>query len=194
MDRLLDRLRKALEDVERAPEPGPVVPSEAPVDDDMLVAFRRALEEADGELAVVEDEAAARRLVAERWPGRPLVDVEAAPTAAALLRAEIGIDRADRLVAETGTVVRSYASRAAARVALVPAVSVFLAHRDDLVRDLPEALAHVAEAHGRGRAYTVLVTGPSRTADIEKQLVIPAHGPRELLVVLFRKAALESRA
>ena len=122
------------------------------------------------------------------------MDVEAAPTEAALLRAEIGIDRADRLVAETGTVVRSYANRAAARVALVPAVSVFLTHRDALVRDLPAALAHVAEAHGQGRAYTVLLTGPSRTADIEKQLVIPAHGPRELLVVLFRKEALDSRA
>ncbi|HPB95453.1 MAG TPA: LUD domain-containing protein, partial [Polyangiaceae bacterium] len=32
--------------------------------------------------------------------------------------------------------------------------------------------------------YQVLVTGPSRTADVEKVLVIPAHGPRKLVVVL----------
>jgi L-lactate dehydrogenase complex protein LldG len=32
--------------------------------------------------------------------------------------------------------------------------------------------------------YQVIVTGPSRTADIEKVLVIPAHGPRRLIVVM----------
>jgi L-lactate dehydrogenase complex protein LldG len=53
------------------------------------------------------------------------------------------------------------------------------------VPDLPAALARLSPMHRAGRAYTVLVTGPSRTADIEKELVIPAHGPRELVVVLL---------
>lgn len=185
MDRLLARIREALADVPRAPAPGPVAPSGATVGEDLLAAFRAALEAADGRVEVVADEAAARRLVAERWPGRRIVDVDEAPDETALREAEVGVDRADWLVAETGTVVRSYPDRTAARLGLVPPVSVFLACASSLVRDLPAALARVAEAHGAGPAYTVLVTGPSRTADIEKQLVIPAHGPRELLVVVW---------
>jgi len=185
MDRLLARLRDALEGVDRVDAPGSVPPSGSPVGDDLLAAFRTALESADGRLEFAEDVTAARRLVAERWPDAVVVDGADRASEDALRAAEVGIDRADRLIAETGTVVRSYADRAAARVALIPPVSVFLAPLSALVRDLPAALEEVAATHGRGRAYTVLVTGPSRTADIEKQLVIPAHGPRELLVVLY---------
>jgi len=194
MDRLLARVREALTAARPVAAPGPVPPSGTRVGDDLAAAFGAALETAGGRLACVPDEATARRLVAERWPEATIVDADDAVDEASLGRAEVGVDRADRLIAETGTVVRSYANRAAARVALVPPVSVFLAARSALVRDLPEALAHVAEHHARGRAYTVLITGPSRTADIEKQLVIPAHGPRELLVVLFEQGAQETDA
>lgn len=186
MDRLLARLRSALDDAVRVSAPGPVPPSGAPVGDDLLAAFRGALEAADGRLEEVRDETAAWRLVATRWSGRPVVEFGEDLEEGALREAAVGVDRADLLIAETGTVVRSYATRAAARVALVPPVSVFLARPDALVRDLPAALARVAAAHREGRAYTVLITGPSRTADIEKKLVIPAHGPRELVVVLVR--------
>ena len=57
--------------------------------------------------------------------------------------------------------------------------------QDQLVPGLPEALTRLADRHREGRAYSVFITGPSRTADIEKELVIPAHGPRELVVVLI---------
>jgi len=184
MDRLLTRLRSALADARRVPEPEAVAPSGAALGEDLVAAFRSALEAADGQLEVVEDEPAARALLAARWPEAVMLDIDDDPTEDALRAAEVGVDRADHLIAETGTVIRSYAGRAEARITLVPPVSVFLARKDALIRDLPQALEAVAAAHREGRHYTVLVTGPSRTADIEKQLVIPAHGPRELLVVL----------
>lgn len=185
MDRLLARIRDALAGTDPVAAPDPVAPSGADIGPDLLEAFRRALEAADGQLEVVSNESAARQLVADRWPDAALVSAEEDPDEGALRGAEVGLDRADRLIAETGTVVRTYPTRAAARAALVPPVSVFLAPRGALVRDLPTALAELEGTHGSGRTYSVLVTGPSRTADIEKQLVIPAHGPRELLVVLF---------
>ena len=62
---------------------------------------------------------------------------------------------------------------------------MFVASESDLVPDLPAALARLADTHREGRAYTLFTTGPSRTADIEKKLVIPAHGPREVIVLLL---------
>jgi L-lactate dehydrogenase complex protein LldG len=132
----------------------------------------------------VPDEAAARAWIGATWPAAAVVRAEEEPSEEALGSAQVGVDRADMLVAETGTVVRTYARREDARVSLLPEASVFLATPAALVRDLPEALARLAPLHRSGRAYTVWITGPSRTADIEKQLVIPAHGPRELVVVL----------
>ena len=129
--------------------------------------FAAALERAGGRLVRLPDEDAA-----DRWLR------EAAWTE------ETGVDRADLLIAETGTVVRSYETREESRVSLVPPCSVFLAAPDQLVPDLASALTRLAPLHEAGRAYTVLITGPSRTADIEKELVIPAHGPRDLVVLL----------
>ena len=130
--------------------------------------FVAALERAGGRLVRLPDEDAADRWLRE-----------------AGLTGETGVDRADLLIAETGTVVRSYATREESRVSLVPPRTVFLATADCLVPDLASALARLAPEHEAGRAYTVLITGPSRTADIEKELVIPAHGPRDLVVLLL---------
>jgi L-lactate dehydrogenase complex protein LldG len=131
----------------------------------LLETFEAALARAGGRLVRAGRRKDPRAFASKEHPG-----------------ASVGVDDADLLVAETGTVVRSYPDRESARVSLTPEVSVFVAKEDSLVANLPEALARLAPAHREGRAYTVLVTGPSRTADIEKTLVIPAHGPKELLV------------
>ncbi|MHC4471095.1 MAG: LUD domain-containing protein [Planctomycetota bacterium] len=132
---------------------------------DLVSVFERALVRAGGRLVRVPDEAAAREWVAAA-DGEP------------------GVDEADLLIAETGTVVRSYPTREDSRVSLVPEVSVFLATPERVVPGLAEALARLALLHREGTAYTVFITGPSRTADIEKEPVVPAHGPRDLVVVL----------
>lgn len=166
MDRLLRRIRSALGDRPKRPHPGPPPGADASPAR-LLALFREKLERASGRFVTVPDEPAARAFLERGYAGR-----------------EPAVDRADLLVAETGTVVRSYPSREASRVSLVPEVSVFLATPDRIVPDQPAALARLEAAHRAGPAYTVFVTGPSRTADIEKELVIPAHGPRELVVIL----------
>ena len=54
----------------------------------------------------------------------------------------------------------------------------------ELVATLDEALARIGELVRGGRPYVTLMTGPSRTADIERALTVGVHGPRELHVVL----------
>lgn len=85
-------------------------------------------------------------------------------------------------VAETGSVViglprddRSACFLAERLWLLVPA--------GDIVSTLDEALARIARMVDAGRPYVTLMTGPSRTADIERTLTIGVHGPRELHIV-----------
>lgn len=86
-------------------------------------------------------------------------------------------------VAETGSVAIALprAERGEAYLAdrlwlLVPA--------SELVATLDDALARIAALVRDGRPYVTLMTGPSRTADIERALTVGVHGPGELHVVL----------
>lgn len=171
--------------LDRLLAPGPVPPSGMRIAGNLVQTFQAALEAEAGRVVTVPDEDAARRWLETELAGRRVVRAHEHLEKEDLERADVGVDEADLLVAETGTVVRSYPSRAASRVSLVPPTTVFVARADRIVSDLPTALAELAERHRASRAYTIFLTGPSRTADIEKQLVIPAHGPREFIVLLI---------
>jgi L-lactate utilization protein LutC len=151
---------------------------------DLLDRFTAALEAASGRLVAVADDAAARAFLDDEFADRRVVFAADRPTEDEVRRADVGVDTADRLLADTGTVVKTFPTRESSRPSLVPPVSVFLAKVADLVPGYGEAFEHLAASHSAGRAYSVLITGPSRTADIEKTLVIPAHGPRDLIVLI----------
>jgi L-lactate utilization protein LutC len=100
-----------------------------------------------------------------------------------LARADVGVTEVDALVAASGTLVLGSSGVRRRAVSLLPPVHVAIATHDVLVADLAAGLARVA-AGGAGGACTTLITGPSRTADIEKKLVVGVHGPCELHVIV----------
>jgi L-lactate dehydrogenase complex protein LldG len=107
----------------------------------------------------------------------------------ALESALVCISGADAGIAESGTLVlRSGAGRARLASLLAP-VHIAVLRADRLVRGLGAALALVQHEHGQDVFATssnlTLVSGPSRTGDIEQTLVLGAHGPREIHVVLI---------
>jgi L-lactate dehydrogenase complex protein LldG len=104
-------------------------------------------------------------------------------------RAAAGGDRGDRVVdglfavAETGSVAVAL-PRPERGEALLSDRLWLLVPANELVPTLDEALARIESLVRDGRAYVTLMTGPSRTADIERALTVGVHGPRELHVVL----------
>jgi L-lactate dehydrogenase complex protein LldG len=100
-----------------------------------------------------------------------------------------GHDAGDRIapglfaVAETGSVAVAL-PRAERGAALLAERLWLIVPASELVATLDLALARVEALVRDGRPYVTLMTGPSRTADIERALTVGVHGPRELHVVL----------
>ena len=94
------------------------------------------------------------------------------------------ITTAEALVAQTGSVLVSAACGGRGASVIAP-VHIVVATVDQLVPDLESAFAQLQQRGTAQRnSYLCLVTGSSRTADIEKILVLGAHGPRRLVVAL----------
>ena len=114
--------------------------------------------------------------------------VTTAPDDAAA-RAAAGHEDGDRVaaglfaVAETGSVAVAL-PRDERGAALLAERLWLLVPRSELVASLDEALGRIETLVRGGRPYVTLMTGPSRTADIERALTVGVHGPRELHVVL----------
>lgn len=109
----------------------------------------------------------------------------------ALASYKLGITICDHLVARTGSVVLTSGSAGGRVLSVLPEVHVVLATEDQLVFSLEDWLAKLA--HDDIFRMAALISGPSRTADIEKILVLGAHGPKRLVVVLLREARRSSR-
>ncbi len=90
-------------------------------------------------------------------------------------RMDVGITACSALWAETGTVVLEATSQAALKVSLLPRWHVVLGNDGRLFRDGQAWYASLDEAE-RSKPRVTL-QGPSRTADIEKRLVLGVHGP-----------------
>ncbi len=96
----------------------------------------------------------------------------------------VGITAADHCVAETASLVIKSGAGRARSISLVPAIHVAVIRLEQIVADLSELYALLKEDGGEDQHSLTncmtLITGPSKTADIELNLVHGAHGPREL--------------
>lgn len=96
-----------------------------------------------------------------------------------------GLSIAEQAIAETGSVLlieRSLEDRA---VGLMTETHIVVCREDALAASLDAAAVTLANAAGDHGSYVTLVTGPSRTADIERQLTVGVQGPSELHVILI---------
>jgi L-lactate dehydrogenase complex protein LldG len=94
-----------------------------------------------------------------------------------------GISGADYALADTGTLVLLSSRQEARLISLLPPVYIALVARERLLTGLDELLS-ILPHPAKQTSSMVLITGPSRTADIEQILVRGVHGPGEIQVVI----------
>ena len=97
---------------------------------------------------------------------------------------DVGIVEADYAIASTGTLALVATPERPRSVSLIPPINIVLLRTARILPDLAAVLRAVGPETIASRPM-VLVTGPSRTADIEKRIVIGVHGPKELYVVII---------
>ena len=182
-----------------------------PNDDDVLVQmFCRQLESVGGHCIPAQDEQEAARvlsdiisklghdngalrialsdaaLVSRLTKGIAGEEMSVCPSASELFGYDVGISSAQAAIAETGTLVLESEAEQNRLVSLLPPVHIALIEARNICPTLGDALRIVGREHAgeMSRAIT-LITGPSRTADIELTLTIGVHGPKEVHVIII---------
>lgn len=172
-----------------------------------LVILAEQLAKLKAVLVRVPDEAAAGAAIADlarakawkqvAYHGAPLVRAVASSLPCSAWEADASFEKqklegcdaaitsCEAIVAQLGSILVSSASSGGRALSILPHVHVVVARVDQVLPDLATAIAQVQAAHGdRMPSMLSFITGPSRTGDIERILVLGAHGPKELYLVL----------
>ncbi len=172
-----------------------------PIEPDNVTCFKRELEAINGlcELSETQDElfSQLKKILSDR----NIETIYCRDKSIGVLLRQFGIDftaeekdfeemRAavtlcEFLIARTGSVVASSAGDSGRQLLSYPPVHIVLAVTNQLVpypADAYDALQKKYAGHLPSQITTI--TGPSRTSDIEKTLVLGAHGPKEFIVLL----------
>ncbi|HEX4084466.1 MAG TPA: LUD domain-containing protein [Chthoniobacteraceae bacterium] len=103
-----------------------------------------------------------------------------------LEKCDAGISECDALVAQTGSVLVTSRSAGGRALSVLPPHHVVLARREQLLPDLTAAFALLERKYaGAFPSFIGFITGPSRTGDIERILVLGAHGPKKLTIICW---------
>ena len=98
---------------------------------------------------------------------------------------EAGITLCESLVARTGSVLLSSKIGGGRTLSIFPPIHIVVGYTSQVVKEIQHSLSKISSTYERFPSMLSLTTGPSRTADIEKTLVMGAHGPKELILFLI---------
>ena len=181
---------------------------------DLFTRFQQRLTAVGGECYLLDDLAGAAQVIithsalkegrlvvppkfSERHPWGEIVplleakniQIEEAQTPAGVADAPAGLSHAELAVAETGSILVAENSLEARVVSMLTLTHFALVRMEDLIPMLDEAgerLQQLTRVGPEQRHYISLITGPSRTADIERTLTIGVQGPKALCVLFVK--------
>jgi L-lactate dehydrogenase complex protein LldG len=103
-----------------------------------------------------------------------------------MAQVQLSITGAEYLIAESGTIVSVAGAQASRQISLLPSIHVILATPQQIFPNMAELFLEIQRKHGTKLPGSTLtcITGPSRTADIEKVLIKGVHGPMRLVLIM----------
>jgi L-lactate dehydrogenase complex protein LldG len=204
-EKILKKIREALSN----PVPLPFPKSEGtgslfkPPSEDLEVLFAKEFTKLSGKFAFCVNEKDAqnqlRKLISDqKWTNIYCVEKELSKlfpagqfpeiNQSSLPQCEAAITSCHYLIARTGAIVMSSQQESGRTVSAYAPVHICIAYVDQLVFDTRDALKDLKNKFGANLpSFITFAAGPSRTADIEKTLVIGVHGPKEVYVFLIDK-------
>ena len=157
--------------------------------------LNEVLEELNAQCVVANNEAPLNQLnLPERWPNIAwhLVDQSEGDLRSFCTTADVGLSSAEAALAETGSIIITSGLGRSRLATLLPSVHLALVPTSRLTGDLftwtaarsGSAVIEVGKEGGMP-ASIVLVSGPSKTADIEQTMAVGVHGPKRFIVILY---------
>ena len=123
---------------------------------------------------------------ATQWLGLPVLKTSGGYDVNELEVCDAGITECDALIAQTGSLIVTSRNSGGRALSVLPPHHVVLARREQLVLDLSAGFARVQKKYfPKYPSMISVVTGPIRTGDIERILVLGAHGPKKLTILCW---------
>jgi L-lactate dehydrogenase complex protein LldG len=200
-ERILSRLKSACENTNGLTPDASWSVRVFPQPDNQLDTFIEEFEKVSGQIVVCEEKSDIGHALAELaeqngWKKIYCLDEEIKAivpnnfpliSQSEFVDVEASITRCEYLVARSGSIMVSSAHSSGRRANVFPPVHVVIAGMHQLVPFLEDAVHQLKEKYGNDLpSQATVITGPSRTADIEKTLVMGAHGPKELILVIHK--------
>ena len=203
-EKVLKKIRNAL--MSKSENPFPSLDLETsvyqPMEDSLDITFAQEFSKVAGKFIYCENEADLKNnlitLIAENnWknifcvePGiKNILEGAEIPynsDEANLHDMDAGITYCEYLIARLGSIMVSSKQPSGRRLNVFPESHIVIAYSSQLVPDIKDALKKMQEKyHNNLPSLITVITGPSRTADIEKTLVMGAHGPKQLYLFLI---------
>ena len=115
-----------------------------------------------------------------------LLNVNGGYDKSALEACNAGLTECECLIAQTGSICATTRSSGGRALSVLPPHHIVIARKAQLLTDLTAAYELLAQKYAASGypSYMGFITGPSRTGDIERILVLGAHGPKKLTVLL----------
>lgn len=98
---------------------------------------------------------------------------------------KIGITGADAIAAETGSIIFADDSYTKSYVAFLPEKHIVIAKKELIFSNILLALKFVIDKYKNNVPNIQIIQGPSKTGDIEKKIIRPSHGPKELHLIII---------